>query len=160
MELHHLFLSITQEAVHTAHMNIFPAESSSVTAEVLIVAKHQRVISSPPIRIDDRTFSDGPHHQVGNGLSNHILKRLHFDQPFPLENTEDRKSGFGIFRAVTLTSVFKIGSLCFNLPVRQRITVSGVGDDRLPDEVKGLVRRGIRDPQLLGGLSGSGFQLK
>ena len=140
MELVHPFFRITPEAVRAVHMNIAPAEFSFVIdGEVFVAAKHQRIIVSRSIRINVRTFPDGFHRQVANGLCTQVLKGLDFYQPFPVENIEDGKPGFGVSRAASLTSIFKMGFLRFRVTVQKRVTVSGVGSDRLPDEVKGLV---------------------
>jgi hypothetical protein len=147
VELVHPFFGITPEAIGAVNMNIVPAESSSVIdRQVHVAAKHQRIIASPSIRINDRTSTGGLRRQVENGLCTQVLKGLHFYQPFPVEDTEDGKSGFGISRTTSPASILKIGFLRFNFTVQERVTVSGVGSDRLPNEVKGLVDGGIRGP--------------
>jgi hypothetical protein len=150
MKLNNSFFCITPKTFQAIDVNLATAKSfSMINSEMPIATKHQGVITSEFIGIDDRASSNSPDRQIENSLCTHILEDLYLHKPLSLQNAKNRDFVSSSPATLPLPSTSKVSFICLNFTFQEKIAISSVSCDRLPDKVKGLKNRRVRETQLL-----------
>lgn len=154
------FLCVAPKTLQTVDVDFSGGKAfPMIDPQMPVATKHQRVVTSKLVGIDDRAAADGLdghiHQTLGRDVSNHF--DLH--NAVSLEDSEDRNLPGRPATAFSLAAASEIGLIQFNLARQEQLPIhmSQGGPSKQGD---GLQDRWIAQSDLLSNPAGRQFDLK
>ena len=160
MKLSQPLLGITPKTFQTVDVNFSMGEAfSMIYSQMPIPAKHQCIIASEFICVDNGAPTNRFNSHIQKTLSSDIPKNIHLYDAISLEDSEDWDLSSSPSATISFSSFSKVGFIHFDFPYQEQIRVS-LGQDGQSDNGKGFENRRIAQSYLLGNLTGRNFHLK
>ena len=171
MRFDNSFFSITPETFKSIDVDLSSGKAfSMIYPKMSISTEHQGIITSEPIRINNRPSSYCFYCITEYFLSSDIFQDFNFYGSFPLKNTKHRNLIPGTSSSFPFTFTSKIGFICLYFTSKKKITIKAMSGDGHLDDIKCLQHSGtclrafthrqVGYSHLYRCLSGIYFQLK
>lgn len=131
-----------------------------VNLHMTITAKHQRIVTTKSVGIDDAAASYGFNRKVCERLSSNIFDRLYFNHAITLQYAENRDFPGSPSASLALASASEITLIHLYFSTDEFGTFGGIGNDSSADDIHCLQNRRVTESHLPCNLSCREFEFK
>lgn len=161
VEFYKTFFGIAPKTLNSVYVNFAVSkELFMVNINMSITAKHQRVIASKFIGVDDAAASHCLNRKVKKRICSYIFDGLDLDYAITLQNAENRHFPYCPSAAFAFASASEIAFVHLDYPAEEIGGIRGTGNDGSAYQIDRLQDRRVAKTGLLSYLSGREFKFK